>query len=694
MGVQTSDALTGSGPFAALDEALHLRIFMLLDTRDVLNVLAVCRGWRALRGRAALWRRLVLRGPAFSVRGAESLVLHAASPNSPLPDTACVEELLLHCSDGGRLDARVAKALLPRLRHAATVTLCCRNAAKPLPVDALRALTKTRGVLLQALHVGDTPTAPALLLDVLAKNAPLRSLSAALELTAEWVDSAARRRLEDGAFGAALRHLGVNAWCEGAPDMPAADLRGHGASPEALARLGTAFPALETLHVGGLSRGFRAGTSRQGYDPWPMNAPLPEAPWAPLPALRALRIDELGVFRGPKLVSTAFLSSFAAHVAAAAPALQSLHLCRGTERPYRDNAWSRATTAPPAIAGPSLSGLAMLSRLQELHLSGVVLDADACDGADLPALQRLTLIGCGPRTLAAAVALAQAAPALRCLAVHDFGDFNLASASPLAAFASATLRELSLGCSASRVLAQELRSLAARRALPALHSLSLPGMQLDPPHGKPEELASPFDAAHPWPMLRQLSLDAGQSRAASLQAALGPLRAPCLEWLSLPPFIKRGAAISVISIAKRCDWYTSKWEKERKMPALRQKAADTEAAYNALCSGGNLPSLRPLRCKDRQHDPQAADAGAAADAAVDDGGNAAEAAAPGVPPEAPPELLQEAPPPELLPEAPPPPPQEGPMERLQNILQQLDHFLGRHTSADAATACQPNASAP
>jgi hypothetical protein len=522
----------------ALRTQLHLRIFGSLDfTERLLCVSEVCKGWRALRREPSLWRSLALCAPAFSGAGAVAFV---CSPRSPLASPAAVERLELH--GGSAFDAKAFKAVLKQLSHARDVAL----SGKKLSPDTLALLAKPgRGAPLERLSVGKCSGATSTLLGVLRASPALRELACDISLDAAWLNAAAARTAATRDGGASLlTRLAVGARV-GAMDA--------GLHVGAFARMSLAFPELSSLAIQTLKGAETAG----------LGAPV----WAPMPALRELRIEAMGTAYSAKLTRSAQLQELLGRIAAAAPRLTLLHVSRGCEwLSQADVKAGRVFTPLPAV-GAGMSGIASLAALEELKLSYVAVSAADVAAADLPSLQRLELRACGAHAAAAAAALARGAPKLRALSLAGVPCTELdgtpgPGASGLAALASASLRELALRAGfdgdaaplarsrslpdSGAALAAQLLSLAARGALPALCALVVSTKHM-------ERMPPAFDAAHPWPELRALSLLSMAPEC--VPAQLAALRAPKLAALSRR--CRASQPASLWSAPRACRWRRS-----------------------------------------------------------------------------------------------------------------------------------------
>jgi hypothetical protein len=546
---------------------LHLRIFGRLDFAErLLCVSQVCKGWRALRREPSLWRSLALCAPAFSGAGAVAFV---CSPRSPLASPAAVESLELHGDKA--FDAKAFKAVLKHLSHARRVTL----SGKKLSPDAVALLAKPgRGAPLERLSVGKCSNIAiaATLLDVLRASPALRELACDISLDAAWLDAAAARTAAARDGGASLLTcLSVGTRFGG---MDA------GLHVGAMARMGPTFPELHSLSVQALKGvDLAAAMGGYGYAPHGLGAGAPA--WAPMPALRELRIESVGSWYSTKLTRSAQLQDLLGRIAAAAPRLTLLHVSRGMEYLSHTEIKSGRQFTPLPAVGAGMSGIASLAALEELKLSYVAVSAADVAGADLPSLARLELRVCGAHAAAAAAALVKAAPKLTTLAIAsmprtDYDGTPGPGVSGLATLQSASLRELSLlagfgdgmldrsrsARDSAEALAAQLLSLAARKALPALRALSMSVQYM-------ERMPPAFDAAHPWPELRALSLLSMAPEC--VPAHLAALRAPKLEALSLPG-ITAGVALSA-----------------------RMPSPVVAAAYEKLRADGHAPLLKALR---------------------------------------------------------------------------------------------------
>jgi hypothetical protein len=284
-------------------------------------------------------------------------------------------------------------------------------------------------------------------------------------------------------------------------------------------------------------------------------------------------------------VSGATIQALLARAVDAAPALRSLHISRGME--YRSQPELKAGeqfNALPSL-GTNLASVLTLRHLEELKLSYFAVTAADVAAAEAPALRTLELQMCGAHVAAAAAALAANAPALRTLRLQFIPRTELdGTPGPglggLTALASASLEELSLQPSLGdgmvdrsrsereprEALAAAVRDLAARGACPALRSLTV---ALGYPADRHPAV---FDAAHAWPQLQALRLDATPPEA--VLASLAALRAPLLSTLSLP-----GIQCGVAATA-------------------RPPAPAVAEAYERLRSAGHAPKLPALRVVD------------------------------------------------------------------------------------------------
>ena len=280
-------------------------------------------------------------------------------------------------------------------------------------------------------------------------------------------------------------------------------------------------------------------------------------------------------------------------IAAAVPNLTTLELSRGEERLSQEELRAGAQPTPLPSVGGGAGGVFALQQLQTLTLSFLhVTAADAAD-AHLPSLRELRLENCGAHAAAAAAALAAAAPALESLLLFYVPAAELdgregpgvSALSALSHAALSTLRVITdtapfprnargnaakkaAEVKASKALARELKALAARKALPALRTLSFGGCYMQP-------LPPCFAALHPWPLLQTLAVPYAPPE--SIPALLAGLRAPVLTTLSLP-----GISFGVAAAKSRF-----------REPPTRGFVA----AYEALRTKGHAPKL-PLRTAD------------------------------------------------------------------------------------------------
>jgi hypothetical protein len=558
--------LATTGPFARLDAELHLRIFRLLNQEDRLRcVFEVCKGWRTLRKDPALWRSVALCAPTFCGAGALAFVMGA---RSPLPSPACVQQLTV---DGKQcFGGKVLETLLTALTHVTDASLQGRY----LTPNLLALLAQPRAAQLERLALGSSNTpdeARAALLEVLSASPALTTLSLDTVADADWLAAAA---------------AAASAACGGAPP-PLRELlidKGEGwggyecgVHVRAMAHLGAAFPRLDTLALASL---------RVMGDPG-------AAAWAPLAALRTLRIRNLGdcPFE-PRTTSSAQLQQLLRSLASAAPQLVTLELSRGEEaRDLRGEHPGVAQLLPSVGAGAG--GVFALRQLRTLKLSYVHIAAADADGADLPALREMWFLHCGSHAAAAAVALAAAAPALECLSlVGVIAAEQDGSAGPgvgaLVALAHGALRSLrvftttpNFPCTArgtaakaaaeakaAKSLAREIKALAARKALPSLRQLTFGS-------GHDQPMPQCFAAAHPWPLLRALTL--WSATPDSVATCLTGLRAPALAVLTLPG-IEAGVA-----------------KAKTRLGYPKPPTKGVIAAYEALRTSGAAPLLPPLR---------------------------------------------------------------------------------------------------
>lgn len=559
-------ALATTGPFARLDAELHLRIFCLLDQADRLRcVLEVCKGWRTLRKDPALWRSVTLCAPAFCGAGALAFV---AGARSPLPSPACVQKLTV---DGKQsFGGKVMETLLTTLTHVTDASLHGRY----LTPNLLALLAQPRDAQLKRLALGSSNTpheAHAALLEVLSASPALKSLSLDTVMNADWLAAtAAAASAACGGEPPPLRELLVDKG-EGWGGYEC------GLHARAMAHLGALFPRLDTLAVASL---------RVMGDPG-------AAVWAPLAALRTLRVRNLGdsPFE-PRTTSSAQLLQLLRSLASAAPQLVTLELSRGEEG--RDLHGEHAAVAQlvPSV-GAGAGGVFALRQLRVLKLSYVHISAADADGADLPALRELCLLHCGAHAAAAAVALAAAAPALEyislvgVIAVEQDGSAG-PGVGALAALAHGALRSLWLfvttpnfprtargtaakaaaEAKAAKSLAREIKGLAARKALPSLRVLTFSA-------GHDQPMPQCFAAAHPWPLLQSLSM--WSAAPDSVATCLAGLRAPALAKLTLPG-IEAGVA-----------------KAKTRLGYPRPPTKGVMAAYEALRTSGAAPMLPPLR---------------------------------------------------------------------------------------------------
>jgi hypothetical protein len=311
--------------------------------------------------------------------------------------------------------------------------------------------------------------------------------------------------------------------------------------------------------------------------------------WAPLPALRELRIDAMGGSFSPRAAGAPQLQALLGRVAAAAPRLTLLHVSRGSEWVSNADLKAGRTFTPLPAVGAGMCGVASIAALQDLKLAYVAVTAAHVATADLPALRRLELHVCGAHAAAAAATLAAAAPKLEQLTVSCIPRTELDGApgpgvAGLASLASASLRRLTLRTGfvaesysdgtmarsgsvpdSGAALAAALLSLASRKALPALRCLDVSA-------SASERLPPAFDAAQPWPALTALALRSVPPE--SVPAQLAALRAPKLASLSLPG-IACGVALS-----------------------SRPPAPCVAAAYEKLRADGHAPRLQALRTVD------------------------------------------------------------------------------------------------
>ena len=528
-------ALATTGPFKDLDAELHIRIFSLLSQEDLLRcLLEVCKGWRALRKDPALWRSLALCAPAFSGAGALAFL---SGPRSPLPSPACVQELKI---DGKQaFGAKTLEALLLALTHVTRISLQGRW----LTPDVLTLLAAPRAAPLERLAVGGRVNNPdemqAALADVFHSSPALTSLSVDMFVGVAWLYGLSRRAAAArGGARPVLRELrimsGTSPWSyESGYEC--------GMFAVALSRLGTVFPALITLAV----------TSLHGLDT------LGQGPWAPMAALRSLRIANLELPWTARTTTSAQLSQLLGCIAAAAPHLESLDLSRGEEKlsPQDLRSGAQPTPLPSVGAGAGAGGVFALQQLRELKLSYVHVSAADCANAHLPSLRELHLYECGAHAAAAAVALAAAAPALESLWVFDVPAAELdGTAGPgvgaLSALSHGALRTLrvftgtapfprtargAIGLKAAegkaaKALAREMKALAARKALPALRTLALGAGYLQP-------LPPCFAASHPWPQLRSGGALPGAGQCPRLPG--GPARARAHDAVAARHLVRR-----------------------------------------------------------------------------------------------------------------------------------------------------------
>ena len=507
-------ALVSSGPFAALDAELTLRILLCLPIKDkLLCVTEVCKGWRSLRRSAVLWRSLNLNWTVFSAAG---LVDFVTGPRSPLPSAACVESLTL---DGAKkFDAKSFKAVLKALTSATDVSL----SGKKLSKDAVSFLVKPRAAPLRSLKLSKVTDGEAAVLDILGASPQLESLAIDFAVTEQWLGAAgARAAAARGGGVPLLSKLTVGEWLGGWQS---------GMYASAFGRLGIAFPELAEVTLEALIP--QASTA--------MGA------WAPMPALRSLTIKGVGSAFGSRAVTDAWLQDFMKRLAAAAPNLRRLHFNRGSEYiSHTEIKAGRKFVALPKIGGPDLSGIGALQQLEELELLSIHVEAADALGASLPNLQRLVLRNCGTHAAAAAAAIAGNAPRLRSVVLSGLVRAGLdgtggPGATGLATLASESLAELHLDTNftgdhmydrsmfvkeKASDIATELHGLAQRQALPALRTL---GVSLHP--GTP--CPSLFVATAPWPLLERLELKG--MTADSAAAMLASLRAPALRFVTVP----------------------------------------------------------------------------------------------------------------------------------------------------------------
>ena len=534
-------ALVSTGPFAALDAELTLRIMQCLSIKDKLVCVSeVCKGWRSLRRSAVLWRSLNLTSAVFSAAG---LVDFVTGARSPLPSAACVESLTL---DGAKkFDAKSFKTVLKALTSATDVTL----SGKKLSKDAVSFLAKPRAAPLRSLKLSKVGDGEAAVLDILGASPQLETLAIDCAVTEQWVGAAgARAAAARGGGVPLLSKLAVGEWLGGWQS---------GVHASAFGRLGVAFPELAELTF-------------EALIPQPSSA---LGTWAPMPALRSLTINGVGSAFGSRAITDAFLQDFMKRLAAAAPGLRSLNFGRGSEYiSHNEIKAGRKFAALPKICGPDMSGIGALQQLKELEFQSVHLEASDALGAHLPNLRRLVLRNCGPHAAAAVAAIAGNAPRLSSVLLAglvrtDLDGTSGPGATGLANLASASLTELQIDTSFSRDymyersmfvkekaadIATELRGLAQRQALPALRALVV-DLHLGTP------CPSLFVATAPWPVLERVELKGMTEDSAA--AMLASLRAPALRFITMPGVVANyaltapaGSSFPVATVAV-CDAY-------------------------------------------------------------------------------------------------------------------------------------------
>ena len=472
-------ALVREGVFRLLDVELTLRIFASLDLMDRLRCVSearervgsfagpvallrcrprqVCKGWRSLRCHPALWASLSLTETDFSAAGVLAFV---TGPRSPLPSPACVQTLQLY-GDGGVFDAKTLKAVLKTLSSATSVSL----RGKKLSKDTVCTLAKPRDAPLTALKLGRLKDSEAAVLEILAVSPSLTELDFGGILSDTWMDAAgARAAAARGGGVPLLTTLTVGANCYNATFS--------GLTAEAFTRLGTAFPELARLQTDSVHGLDHAYVGNGGFAP---AAPL--RAWAPMPALRELRVGKFS-----KLVIESQMQDFLVSLTQAAPNLRVLKLNRGFEAPsQREIDVGAPYVGRPMLGGPDLSGIGMLQQLEHLDLDRVGLNSEDATVLDLPKLKSMSMSYCSPHDDAAtAAAIAAAAPRLQSLRILRTGRGQeldgtaaLNMAKGFANLASASLTKLSVMMenASGEVLGSMLRDLAARNALPALRTL-------------------------------------------------------------------------------------------------------------------------------------------------------------------------------------------------------------------------------
>ena len=583
-----------------LSAELTLMIFLRVpDMRQRLSLVSeVCKGWRSLRKEPCLWKSVLISEKDFSSKGAVTFC-DPSSAKSPLPSSEAVETLSMVC--GKKIDARSIKAVLRSLIHATSVSL----EGKKVSPDCLAQLAKRgKGAApLRELHCSylgsesGGKSVAGVTLEIIAAQPELAVLEIKTQLTEQWVTEAGQRaRIARKGGNSLLTSLKVG--CDGLSWM-------GGMTLGALERLGTAFPELSSLHISHLNQ-------LAPYYRWGAAA-LPAA-FSPLPRLESLTIsdmiDDANSYGATAMSSSVVVGEVLRCIAAAAPGLLKLKVARGRFHYHtQPDLGAGGPTIIPSV-GAALSGVGLHQNLTHLTLSNLMVWPTDAAGCDMPSLQSLTLEGCGPRVLTAAVMLTSAAPQLRSLSVTIGGPREAEDS--LAALASPSLERLNMHGIGWSVAVSSLNAIARAAALPKLESLTIirPEADRQPVEAAPtvqitvdkmfggsaagggggggassSKSQSLFIATRGWPHLDHLNIPADLA-----VAELPTLDAPKLRMLALSPFMARDGTFTTKS---------SRYGEAMPLPGAQKAIIQAYAEVRRRCSP-MLPPPRELSAKEAE----------------------------------------------------------------------------------------------
>jgi len=493
--------------------------------------------------------------------------------------------------------AKTFKTIIKACSFASSVEL----SGKKLSADAVSLLAKKRGAPLATLKISKVKAVEATLLDVIAASPQLKTLHADINVSDEWAYQAGERASAARGGGRSLLcDLSVGAsWSVRIPVEPFQRRISHscqwaaGMSVFSFGRLGSAFPELAKLHVCCISDMYRAAAGLPAF--------------APMPRLRQAHLKSLAPYFGAAGVSSlqsAIVQLFFRRLTEAAPALTDLRIVRGHDNLPSAAVQAGAQRASLPSLGIGLAGIGTLAHLTSLSLSQLAFTQADVVACDLPALRSLHVDMCGPGAFAAAAALVGVAPQLRVLrvsAAHPMaGAALLVDETSLAVMPPSSSLQ-TVGISASHaIVAASLRALGL--AAPGLLSLKVAIISGSPPapskaastpwSAKAASAAAPaaqplFDAARPWPELRELSI--GQASS----ALLAPLRAPKLASLELQGVVRPdgtfsatlGHSATAIEARAAMAAYDGVRRTSPHLPALREAAAPPAPPAAAAAAG-------------------------------------------------------------------------------------------------------------